>query len=648
MNFGFLARCTEAGATLVQFGDPPDSAADLLSHAADAEGWAVFLGQLYYHADLRRRLASTHQLESTASPAEHVLATYRHGGPAALDWLEGDYAYAVWDTRRRRLLAGRDPFGGFPLFWIREGNAIVLATAMPPLLDLLPSRTINRDYLADYLLMRGNGVQELNDERCAYEHVHRVLAGTRIEVRPGGSVQAARWWNWLDRVEPPPSLRLEDLAQHFRALLEESIRQRRVGRVAAHLSGGMDSTAVALLAARQARSADEEPVHALSMVYDRFPLLAYEGRYIDSALGEAGLVAHRLPGEDYLDFGGYRYDLSPDEPVLALWQATAVHGPVEYSAKLGARTLMTGLGGDEAASESTYLLHDQLRRGRWLAAWRDSARWASVSGTSRWHFLGYYGLVPFLPSAWQAGFQCWWHGGRVPWQRQGQHTIAPFILPEFAQRFRMWDRAVAQIRRAAHHGGSLAMSMNLEMNELNIGDVFRWEVGVPRGVMIVHPYRDPRLVCFSLGWQDRALIDPARQKPVLAEATRDVLPALIRDRLRKGHFSEELYAGLSRNLPLLQTLVRKAPIDKLEIFDREELSRCLQMTALGIGKDTQGLARLSLALALLKWLTVQAAPRPTFARRPLVGPEDLPLVGDGRSRVNGRQVPHEPTAVAIN
>lgn len=241
-----------------------------------------------------------------------------------------------------------------------------------------------------------------------------------------------------------------------------------------------------------------------------------------------------------------------------------------------------------------------------------------MSGTSRWHFLGFYGLLPFLPAALQGGLTCWWRGGREPWERQRQYTIAPWVRPEFAQRFRMWERAVDRVCGAFHHCRSVNLSMRLEMINLNVGDAFRWQVGVPRGLLIVHSYRDPRLVRFCLGWQDRVLIDPTRQKPILAEAMRDVLPAVIRDRARKGHFSEEVYSGLSRNLPLLEALVRQAPVDDVEIFDREELARCLQKTALGIGKDSQGLARLSPALALLKWLTVQAAPRPALVVRPLI------------------------------
>jgi asparagine synthase (glutamine-hydrolysing) len=285
MNFGFLARCDAHDVRFFQVGETPPRAAELLSMADDDAGRAVFLGRLYYRDDLRRRLAAGHRPQPTANAAAHVLAAYRQAGAKGLEWLEGDYAFALWDNRARRLLAGRDPFGGFPLFWVRQGGELVLSNTMRPLLDLLPGRTLDRAYLADFLVLPGCGVQELQSSRCVYEGAKRALAGTRIEARPGGEVEVVRWWDWEARIQAPPSLKPDEVAAGARALLDESVQQRRVGRTACDLSGGMDSTGVALLAARQAHLAGEEPVHGLSLVYERLGLLARETPYIESALG---------------------------------------------------------------------------------------------------------------------------------------------------------------------------------------------------------------------------------------------------------------------------------------------------------------------------------------------------------------------------
>jgi asparagine synthase (glutamine-hydrolysing) len=187
----------------------------------------------------------------------------------------------------------------------------------------------------------------------------------------------------------------------------------------------------------------------------------------------------------------------------------------------------------------------------------------------------------------------------------------------------MWPRIVERLRQTHPRGRSLALAMALEAMRLNVGDAVRWELGVPHGLMSVHPFRDPRLVCYCLGWQGRLPSNPLRQKPILADALHDVLPALIRNRPGKGHFNEVFYRGLARNRPLLEALVQRAPVDDLEILDKAELIRCLNQAALGVGPSGPGGDRLNLTLCLLKWLTTQqealSRPRPALRRLEVPG-----------------------------
>ncbi len=634
MNFGFLLRCDEQGVSFHQIGEGPAGAVEMATTAGDDDCRVVFLGRLYYRDDLRGRLAEERRPEPAACPAAYALAAYRQGGAEGLAWLEGDYALALWDARSRTLLAARDPMGGFPLYWIRDGRAVALSTAMRPLLDRLPGRTVNRDYLAEFVILPGGAVQELYDERCAYEGVHRVLPGTRIEVRCDGTVRPVRWWDWENRVETPASLRLEDLSAQFGFLLDQAVQQRRIGRTAAHFSGGMDSTAVALLAARQAVAAGDEPIHGLSLVYERFAVLSRETPYIESALGGPGLEWHRLPGEKYLSCEDFRSNVNPDEPVYGLWEGTSTRAMVDLAASLGARTLMTGRGGDQVAEPEPYHVYELLRRGHWLKAYQESARWAKSENCSRWRFLGPFGLQFLLPVALRTGFSCWRRRGQVAWEQQHGYTIGPWIRPEFANRFDLWQRVVQRLRRTAHRCRPMVVSMGIEAAELSIGDAVRWELGLPRGLMNVHPFFDPRLICFCLGFHGSLWPEPGRQKPMLADAMRDVLPAAIRQRQRKGHFNEVFYNGLSQNLSMLESLVEKAPADDLDLLDKNEVLRCLHKAALGIGMDAPGTARLGLTLALLKWLTTQAEglSRPGPQLQPLgPSPYPLPATGPGSS-----------------
>lgn len=439
MNFGFLVRCDQRGTTFSEVGTSGPAASQLLSVTSENDFQAVFLGRLYYLDDLRRRLAAEHRPEAAATPAEYVRAVYEQAGAEGLSWLEGDYSFVLWDARERRSIAARDPMGGFPLFWVRVGDEIAISNAMRPLLDLVPQRRLDLDYLAEFLVLPFGGAQELHTERCAYTGVHRVLAGTRLEMSPGGSPKSIRWWDWLAQMKEPESLEPAEIAARYGDLLDAAVAQRRVGRTAAHLSGGMDSTAVALLAARQAHAAGEEPVHGLALIYERQNVLSRERPYVESVDGTPDLQLHRLPGEECLDFDAYDYAIDPDEPVLSLYQSAMCHALLKRAAEIGARTLMTGFGADELVGLQPFPLYDHLRTGRWFTAWREASALAATRSDSSWRYLSRYGFRFFLPAGLRGGLGCWLSGGRVAWEKQQAHTIGPWVRPEFARRHGLWQ-----------------------------------------------------------------------------------------------------------------------------------------------------------------------------------------------------------------
>ena len=273
---------------------------------------------------------------------------------------------------------------------------------MRPLLELVPERRLDLDYLAEFLVLPFGGAQELHTERCAYAGVHRVLAGTRLEVSPGGSPKSIRWWDWLAQWKSPRASSRQTsqpVTGNCSTLPWPSggWAGRRL-----HLSGGMDSTAVALLAARQAHAACEEPVHGLALVYERQNVLSRERPYVESVDGTPGLQLHRLPGEECLDFDAYDYAIDPDEPVLSLYQSAMCHALLKRAAEIGGRTLMTGFGADELVGLQPFPLYDHLRTGRWFTAWREASALAAARSDSSWKYLSQYGFRFFFArrSAW--------------------------------------------------------------------------------------------------------------------------------------------------------------------------------------------------------------------------------------------------------
>src|SRR5262249_9753111 len=138
------------------------------------------------------------------------------------------------------------------------------------------------------------------------------------------------------------------------------------------------------------------------------------------------------------------------------------------------------------------------------------------------------------------------------------------------------------------------------------GDLGRWYLSTPRGMLVTHPFLDPRLLRYCLGVHARVGPFPRdTPKPILAEAMRGVLPETLRTRPKTGFFDEPDFRGLGRHLPTLEALVRRAPVDDVGFLDRDALIDCLRQSALGVGNARIQLDRVNLTLSLLRWLSLR-------------------------------------------
>jgi len=608
MNVGFtvFARDGEAEFRLRDHGHKDRPA--LVTEAAIPGVRLVLMGRLYYRADLRAGLnLATPELHdpAAANDAALALAVYRQRGLEGLERLEGDFALTIWDASQRRLISMRDPLGGYPIFYTVHQGAVAASTHMEPLLESLPSRTLNQEYLADYFTSAWESVDESADGRTVYQGIQRVLSGTMAVFHPAsGKVEHRRYWDWLERRVDPGTDDVAKLGEQYLDLLRAAVRTRLRGRSASHLSGGMDSTGAALIA-RDCLNGSE-PLHALSLVYERLPYLALERPYLESALEQPGIMPHRVNGDEILAFDSI--DTAPfhDEPCPWLHRLGVEEALTATAARAGVATVMTGLGADEMLDLLPFHLTELLRSGRLWAAWSEASRWARAANSNIWTQLGPFGFANLKPAWMRMGLGNWLRGGYAPWGRQTEFTVAPWMLPDFARRMNLRGRSLDNLRHIHHTCRPVGLSMAVSSIRQACGDFSRLHLAAPQGMMLTHPYRDPRVLSLGLGIQSRVRPQPgAQQKPILAAAMRDILPECILNRRRKGHFNEVYYVGLSRNLRSLEALIEQAPVDDLGFLDKATLLDCLQRAALGNAADAQSLLPLDRTISLLVWFTQQ-------------------------------------------
>jgi asparagine synthase (glutamine-hydrolysing) len=224
----------------------------------------VFNGEIYNFADLRQRLMSEGQaFQSTGDTAVMLRAIGLHG-PAAVSWLRGMFAFACWDPTRRRLLLARDPLGIKPLYLARSsdpsaGWSVAFASEVRALLasGLLGTPRLDPQAVASSVW---NGFVVGPD--TAVRGVELLWPGRLIELDGAGKdIRQEDFWRIPDSA-PDSSMDEDGLA----AVLEEGLRLHLASDVplAVFLSGGIDSSAMANLAQRAAKT----PIHTFTLAFE--------------------------------------------------------------------------------------------------------------------------------------------------------------------------------------------------------------------------------------------------------------------------------------------------------------------------------------------------------------------------------------------
>jgi asparagine synthase (glutamine-hydrolysing) len=241
-------------------------------------------GEIFNHADLHEELQARGHRFATRCDTEVLVHAYEEYGPAFLDRLRGMFALALWDARGRRLLLARDAFGIKPLLWRESGGVLAFASELTAL-QRQPGfhEELDPDALEAYF-----ATNSIPSPLSVFRGVRKLPPGHLLEWRPGSAPEVRRWVR--PKPVPAAAVRHEDddtLAHELRGVLRDSVAAHLVSDVpvGVFLSGGIDSGALAALAAEQV----QEPLRTFSV--------GFEERTFDELAG-AREVASRI-GADH-------------------------------------------------------------------------------------------------------------------------------------------------------------------------------------------------------------------------------------------------------------------------------------------------------------------------------------------------------------
>ena len=301
--------------------------------------WVTFNGEIYNHRDVRAQLEGAGHRYRTNSDTETIVHAYEQWGDECPHQFRGMFAFAIWDAPARRLLLVRDRLGVKPLYWALAGNRLLFASEIKAILQSgLLSASPNHRVLSEVLATRGTAGEE-----TMFEGIYKLLPGHRLMFE-GGRVRTEKYWE-LPLDGPDPELeRMHDgaLIDRFRDLLQESVRLRLMSDVplGMFLSGGIDSSAVAALMAREVN----RPIDTFSVAFAdrRFSELEY-ARTVARAIGAN---SHEIVIDDNDFFTALpRLVWHEDEPI-AHPSSVPLHF-VSMLARQHVIVVLTGEGSDE-------------------------------------------------------------------------------------------------------------------------------------------------------------------------------------------------------------------------------------------------------------------------------------------------------------
>jgi asparagine synthase (glutamine-hydrolysing) len=212
----------------------------------------TFNGEIYNHAQIRRQLeARGHEFQTDHSDTEVLLYGYREWGIDMLDYLNGMWAFALFDRTRKTLVLSRDRFGQKPLYYAVRPGLFAFASE----LSALVCHAGVRAEMSERALQKYFAYGYIPSPLTIYKDVSKLEPGSSLEYAyPTSDVATQRYWRFVLRpMEKQPRNPEKEWADELALILRRSVKRHLVADVdvGIFLSGGMDSSLIATLAAQE-------------------------------------------------------------------------------------------------------------------------------------------------------------------------------------------------------------------------------------------------------------------------------------------------------------------------------------------------------------------------------------------------------------
>lgn len=556
--------------------------------------WTVFNGEIFNYRELRAALEKRGHRFYTQSDTEVIVHLYDEYGDGFVEHLNGQFAIALWDEPRRRLLLARDRAGIRPLFYARAGGCLWFGSEIKALLAVLPQSAILHPQGLVQTLSYWGPV----DPDTLFEGVSSLPPGHVLTIEAGAREKLHRYWDWRFPSSRESSAAhrhrsIESATQELRELLVDAVRlQLRADvPVAAYLSGGLDSAGIVALI----RAFTDTPLRTFSLTFDD---AEFDESHHQNAMVRHLDTAHTSLRCSRRDIGEAFPDLirHTEAPVLRT-AATPLMLLSRRVREEGYKVVLTGEGADEVFAGYDIFKEAKIRR-----------FWArQPNSTWRPKILArLYGYLDHSPVANPALAQAFFGRGReyidrpvfahAPRWATSQKALA-FLSPELRASVGPWDAMgwYEQTLPADIMSWSpLSRDQYVEAKSLLAAYLLPAQgdrAAMANSVEGRFPYLDHRLIEFSArlppSWKIRGLTE----KYLLRRALSGLLPDDILQRTKQPYRAPDSQSFFFDGKPLdyVADLMSGERVRSAGYFDPAMTGRlfdkCRRGTAIGFGDN---------------------------------------------------------------
>lgn len=545
----------------------------------DERIWVSFNGEIFNYLELRAELLAQGHRFRTTSDTEVLVHLYEQHGDAFVERLNGQFAIALWDAQRQRLLLARDRVGIRPLFLAQDGPRLAFASEVKALFAL-PG--ISRRLSADGLAATFSYWAPLGSD-TVFDGVRQLAPGHVLSIDAAGQ-QERRYWDWPFGAAHTTGTD-DELEEELRALLLDAVRlQLRADvPVGAYLSGGLDSSIITTLIARHTDAA----LRSFS--------LTFEDAEFDESPHQQALVA-RLQ-TDHSSIRATRASIAAafprmvrhaEAPVVRTAPAPMILLADSVRAA-GYKVVLTGEGADEAFGGYDLFKEAALRR--FVARAPDSRCRPALLGrlypylshspaAARGLSQSYFGSG--LSRAGEPGFA---HALRLAATRR----VLPFFAAAWRERLTAWDPDATLARALPAAFGSwppLERDQYVEAHTLMSGYLLAAQgdrMAMAASIEARFPFLDHRVLEFACRLPPRLKLRGLMEKVLLKRAFRAELPRSIVERSKQPYRAPDSACFFEAGRPRewVAELLSSASLQRSGLFDAASVGKLVDKCAAG-------------------------------------------------------------------